>query len=129
MKLLLLLFQVILTFDPYSVKTIEYRPEDVKYLDSGAMAYHRVLLTFEKMIVLKPGESPMDKAAPPAPKMHPDSEPGTFHYKPKDCKPLGDIRQRWVCTDKDWGKKPPTIWWEPRKKLADPMPRRQFPNS
>ena len=127
---MILLLQAVLTFDPYSVKTIEYYPHDAKQMENATIAYKQVLLTFECMVVLKPGETVEDKIiAQEAPKMHPDAEQGRFHYRPKDCKPMHDLKQHYVCVDKNWGKKPPTIWWEPAKKLADPMPERKEPNA
>lgn len=137
--ILLLLLQFTLTFDPSSVKTIEYLPQNARVVEAGTLlneghkasegtvVFKQVLLTFEKMIILKPGESIASKASGPAPRMHPEAEQGSFFYRPKDCKPLGDVRQHWVCKDPHWGKQPPTIWWEPMKKQADPIPARREP--
>lgn len=125
----ILLLQAILTFDPYSVKTIEYLPGDSVQLEDGRVAYHRVLLPFSKMIILAPGEKMEDKVSGQAPVMHPDAETGRFAYKPKDCKPLHDTREHYVCVDSHWGKQPPTIYWTPAKKQADPLPVRKEPLS
>lgn len=112
----ILLLQAVLTFDPYSVKTIEYLPGNARQLEDGRTAYKQVILTFSKMIILSPGEKVEDKVSGQAPLMHPEAETGIFSYKPKDCKPLHDIRQHYVCVDHNWGKKPPTIYWTPAKR-------------
>lgn len=113
----LLLQAVTYTFNPYSIRTIEYRPKDAREMEDGKIAYKRVMVTFGEMVVLKPGEKLADKVEGEAPKMNPDSDEGTFSYKPKDCSPMHDLRERWVCVDRDWGKKPPSIWWAPKKRV------------
>lgn len=123
----LLILQAIITFDPYSVKTIEYRPGDSVQLEDGRVAYRQVLLTFSKMIVLEPGEHVEDKVSGQAPVMHPDAEQGRFAYRPKDCKPMHDAREHYVCVDPNWGKQPPAIYWTPAKKQTDPLPVRKEP--
>lgn len=122
-----LILQAIITFDPYSVKTIEYLPKDAVHLEDGRIAFRQVLLTFNKMIVLAPGERIEDKVTGQAPVMHPDAETGKFAYKPKDCKPLHDARMHYVCVDRHWGKEPPAIYWTPNKKQSDPLPVRKEP--
>jgi len=117
MKLFIwLLLQATLTFDPYSVRTIEYQQRDVKQLADGRVAYRQVMLTFDKLIIVPNGESPQEFASQQAPLMNPDADQGIFHYRPKDCKPMHDKKQRYVCVDKDWNRKSPVIYWTPAKR-------------
>lgn len=115
MKTLVLLLQMILTFDPYSVRTVEYRPQDCKQLEDGRVAYKQVRLTFTKMVLMQPSEVNSPQISSPAPVMHPDASKGIFSYRPADCKPMHDIKQHYVCVDKNWSRQPPTIFWTPGK--------------